>query len=248
MHIKRATSGRYKVELYIGELSLCSGVSGKRLGQSYNFFDPMITGYVSLPKNPEFWPNLVIQHVDVFGKNKHEVIGSATMSKLQDLLHMKRTLSKTNPDSNKTVHEITENTDLKQLNDSHVLKKFTDKIIDIVKHEKIIEDEGNDSHFSWWTKFYASMTFKENSWNQLNKHSLVIYNDELENQSDFEKFQDWANTIPILKGFKMNRKELLKPESYCVLKTKMFFEKADGEGKEPNSILSRHELESKESM
>lgn len=191
------STGRFKIQLKIGELCLTSGVSAISLGNSYNVYDPVIYGYVSLPKNPEFWPNLVIYHVDTFGKNKNEILGTATISKPQNLL-------------------VGSSMNIYATHDSEISGKLF--------KTKQAKDSTYASNFNWWTKYYASIT---NEYNPHPKHTLIIYDEELENQPEFNGFQDWAQTIPISKGYNENKKGLIRNKFYCVLKAQINFEDED---------------------
>lgn len=95
------TLGRYKIEICFAELSLKSGPSSKSYGQSVNFLDPFKTGCVvsnaihpvvifkfkntnlflkNLPEQFEYWPPLIIKHIDCSSK-KEVILGAIMISK-----------------------------------------------------------------------------------------------------------------------------------------------------------------------
>lgn len=69
----RAGSGRYKVELTMGDLKLSSGFSGKTYKTNMNFIDPYSSGYLLLPDQFHFWPPIIIRYLDCSHKNPNVV-------------------------------------------------------------------------------------------------------------------------------------------------------------------------------
>jgi hypothetical protein len=69
-------SGRYKIEIIMGELKLMSGFSGKSFKKNLNFLDPYSSGYLLLPEQFQFWPPIIIKHLDCSHKNP-TVIGAS---------------------------------------------------------------------------------------------------------------------------------------------------------------------------
>ena len=79
------SSGRYKVEVTMGDLRLASGFSGKAFKTNSNFIDPYSSGYLLLPDQFQFWPPIIIKHHDCSQKNP-VVIGSAMIRRPEKFL------------------------------------------------------------------------------------------------------------------------------------------------------------------
>lgn len=69
------------------------------------------------------------------------------------------------------------------------------------KHEvkfQLDRTKFGEQNFTWWTKFYNSMNHNCSEDNEpTTKHKLVIFDRELEKQSEYRFLQDWAETMPI---------------------------------------------------
>lgn len=60
--LSQSSSGRYKIELTMGDLKLLSGFSGKTFKANLNFLDPHASGYLLLPDQFQYWPSIIIKH------------------------------------------------------------------------------------------------------------------------------------------------------------------------------------------
>lgn len=69
----------------------------------------------------------------------------------------------------------------------------------------------NPNH-TWWTKFYNSFHSSNGISQAAFKHSLRIFNSELENQPEFEQLRDWADCIQLSSRTASNK------ESYAAVK------------------------------
>lgn len=178
MKLSHFSSGRFKIELSMGELTLTSGFSGKASNRNLNFMDPYATGYLMLPKQQKFWPPVVIKHLDCSHKTP-TVLGAAMIRRPEKLFipekpkEVQRFLlnQKISDDevSTKTeeVIEIEENEPLlgvrqSMLSRASELKKAVSKI----KLRKFLQFYGRtkpknpatlEKEYTWWTKFYNSI-------------------------------------------------------------------------------------------
>lgn len=90
--------GKYKLQVALGDVLLTSGPSSKPYGTSFNLLDPFTSGYVvriiskglitnlnvvkNLPVNFDYWPSMVITHIDC-SRKKDLVVGIAMVSNTQ---------------------------------------------------------------------------------------------------------------------------------------------------------------------
>lgn len=73
-------SGRYKIELTMGELKLSSGFSGKSYKSNVNFLDPYASGYAMFPEQLSLLPPIIIKHLDCSHKTP-TVLGATMISR-----------------------------------------------------------------------------------------------------------------------------------------------------------------------
>lgn len=61
---------------------------------------------------------------------------------------------------------------------------------------KSTKNSSNETHYTWWTKFYNSFTPTDHL-DRSQKHSLIIFDSELENIREFRNLRDWAEPVPL---------------------------------------------------
>lgn len=238
-------SGRYKIELSIGELSLTTTFAPKAYKKNQNFLDPYASGYLLLPEEFQFWPSIIIKHLDCsyrtptaigaamirrpekfFQEMKPKQIqkfliqssNSTKMSKPRDV--------KIDVDENEPLLEATRfNERLSDLN--RILSR--DKFLNFFKipiKSKQVKTILIESQYTWWTKFYNSNRDPE-LWN-LGLHELKVYKDELEKQPEFENLSDWATPIELFKPKDISNQKSLSGEIYAKLKCSIKISKCSG--------------------
>lgn len=82
--------------------------------------------------------------------------------------------------------------------------------------------------YNWWTKYYKSLDEIKDDDVPNNKHRLIIYPSELESQTGFNRFQDWADTIPLHHGLDFYEKTPHRDQKYGHLKASIEFQKLEG--------------------
>lgn len=182
MKLSHFSSGRFKIELSMGELILTSGFSGKGSNRNLNFMDPYATGYLMLPKQQKFWPPVVIKHLDCSHKTP-TVVGAAMIRRPEKLFvpekpkEVQRFLlnQKLSDDEvslkNEEVIEIEENEPLLSPRKSMTsraedLKKAVSKIkirrfLQFYGRSKVKNPMTLEKEYTWWTKFYNSIRDEE---------------------------------------------------------------------------------------
>lgn len=55
--------------------------------------------------------------------------------------------------------------------------------------------EQSSRNYNWWTKFFNSFSYSTGTPPAAFKHSLRIFDSELENQSEFGQLRDWADCV-----------------------------------------------------
>lgn len=197
-------------------------------------------GYVNLPTQFEYWPPLVIKLLDV-SQNYPKVSGATTITSLEK--YMKKEISK-----EIKVHMIVKRKTALKENDELDLEAAPLLIVDTQKRitvfrriSKLFKNSEVKSSFvknkqseeaknyNWWTKYYNSLDETRDDDVPNNKHRLVIYPSELESQKEFNRFQDWATTIPLYQGVDISQENPLKNhQHYCQLKASFEFQKLEG--------------------
>lgn len=98
------------------------------------------------------------------------------------------------------------------------------------KHEvKFLFDRTKfgEENFTWWTKFYNSMNHHSDDKEPTLKHKLVIFDRELEKQSEYRFLQDWAETMHIYRRRSSTRSQRNSgSEVYASLKCFLRIEKS----------------------
>lgn len=175
--ISHFTSGRYKIEITMGELNLSSGFSSKAFKKNLNFLDPFASGYLLLPEQFQFWPPIIIKHLDCSHKIP-TVIGASMIRRpekffvdekpkvIQRFLLNKSVSEDVEAQLPVATFEIEESEPLLKANNiaSSNLKAMR-LAINRLNLPKFLQmkDEGNRIHpssleneYTWWTKFYNS--------------------------------------------------------------------------------------------
>lgn len=169
------SSGRYKIEVTIGELSLISGFSGKSYDTNLNFLDPYASGYLLLPEQFQFWPPIIIKHLDCSNSKHPKVLGAAMIRRPEKffieekskgiqrfLLHQK-----IDDDTQKaeTRIDIAETEPLLGISNINERKKTIQHTVNNLKFLKFLQvsNMGNpndgmslEHQYTWWTKFHNS--------------------------------------------------------------------------------------------
>ncbi|XP_037045765.1 otoferlin [Bradysia coprophila] len=213
------TMGRYKIEMSFAELSMKSGLSGKKHGNSVNFLDPFRAGYVSLPEETKYWPPIVIKHVDCSNK-KETAIGAAMFSNTGKFLTkpVDRSNEQTGVESNKTRRNRTELLVKQPMNKLHKFLHFpkikareSGKSVSKASKQRVVENK-----FTWYTKFYNSLNCDDKG--GIEKHRLRVFDCELEKIDEYSNLTDWAEPMNLMKG--TNSKKLSGPKDviYGMLK------------------------------
>lgn len=223
------TAGRYKIELSIGEVVLSSNFSNKVYKRNTNFMDPHVSAYLLLPEHFQFWPPIIIKHLDCSYK-KSQVIGTAMIRRSERFYidSMPKVIQRflLNDGNEKTevidmnddegegervpllgAKNLTQsNSNLKRALSRCRLPKFLQFHLSSSMRVDSIQLE---CEYTWWTKFYNSNRDSENRNETL--HELKIYINELEKQPEFQCFKDWAYPIDLIAG--------KSREKYATLKT-----------------------------
>lgn len=218
-------SGRYKIKVLIGDLQLFSGLSDLRIKNSILFSGVYVAGVVTLSEQLEYWPPIFVNHIDCSRKNQEISVGAALITSTSQFL------DETGVDCGKeedivlnmsyedTPHD--EKTILlkkEKLSLMESFKKIFQKYIPKSKDPSQKDDKDyNTKSYTWWTKFYNSSKTTVQHKN-IHKSSLVIYSSELENQAEFNNLQDWAVSVPLVKGIKNRKNAKAKEELYGILR------------------------------
>lgn len=187
LNIPFFSSGRFKIELTMGEIMLSSGFSGKSNNHNLNFLDPYASGYLLLPEQLHFWPPIIIRHLDCSHKTLN-VVGAAMIrgpekyyieEKPKEV--QKFFLNQAGPDEAgvKTIDElIMIEEDEPLLNHRKKISKRI-RLKQIVSHFKFSDFHNFaglsrkmipvslEKKYTWWTKFYNSTRSEH-----LKNHSL----------------------------------------------------------------------------
>lgn len=164
--------GRYKVELTMGDLRLFSGFLGKTYKTNSNFIDPYASGYLLLPEQFQFWPPLIIKHLDFSHKNPI-VVGTAMIRRPEKFFvndkpkEMQRFLLNKNADveaqKSQEVFEIEESEPLLGASNISQCRRKLQQVWSKWKLSLLLRGSGevNQTHpmsleneHTWWTKFY----------------------------------------------------------------------------------------------
>lgn len=187
-------SGRFKIELSMGELKLSSGFSGKAYQTNLNFLDPHASGYLMLPDQIHYWPPVIIKHLDC-SRKRPTVIG-ATMIRRPDKFYieekpkeMQRFLLNQNTsfdvEAQGTVEkfEMEESQPLLGGNNSTMKIKWKKALDKLPKLPMLFKSTQSfeqlspltlENEFTWWTKFYNSNR-KAEFVNDFLQHLTVIF-------------------------------------------------------------------------
>ncbi|XP_058122863.1 myoferlin-like [Anopheles ziemanni] len=221
------------MKVMIGEIDLCSGVSGVCYGGSTNFPAEKITCTLHLPSNSHYWPLIVIKHLDYSDVNRNKTIGVAIINHSDVSIVYPRQRSVARSVNSTIVDLVDDNTNPShatnvpyQLSDN-LLTHLT-KVVSVWQtpfqnlrnlkeqtaptQKNISTDEG-----TWWTSFYKSLVPED-----CHEPMVKIYTTELEKDPKFNGFRDWSGSYPLYKV--KNSKELQRKKAmYGVLKCKITF-------------------------
>lgn len=167
--------------------------------------------------NFEYWPSMVITHIDCSGK-KEVVVGIATVSTVdryyvEDLqmstVSKKKQLQDTqvtiDPDEQQPLLPVEEATKrIKCIKErcrklkNNVMTR-THRVVAPIESPSRPQLEQTSRKHTWWTKFYNSFNYSNGSLQAAYKHSLRVYDSELESQTEFGNFRDWADCVHLTK-------------------------------------------------
>lgn len=168
-------SGRYKIELSMGELKLSSGFSGKFYKSNVNFLDPFASGYAMFPEQLSLLPPIIIKHLDCSHKNP-TVLGATMISHPEKFFveekpkEMQRFLlnqpsadveaqqleNQTSAEENEPLLP-TSNLSQGNLILKTALSKFRfPKFLQFATEVNETNSKTPESEFTWWNKFYNS--------------------------------------------------------------------------------------------
>lgn len=173
------SSGRYKIELSIGELKLSSGFSGKSHKTNLNFLDPYASGYLLLPEQIQFWPPIIIKHLDC--SHKHSTVIGAEMirrpekflvkekpKQIQRFVLSQNTSVDIEAQKSEDVPEYEESQPLlgtKKMSRERIKQVLTNlnlpKFLQLSISSHRISPLTLENEFTWWTKFYNSFRSEE---------------------------------------------------------------------------------------
>lgn len=174
--LSQFATGRFKIEMTMGELKLDSGFSGKAYKTNLNFLDPHASGYLMLPDQIHYWPPIIIKHLDCSHK-RPTVIGAAMIRRpekyyleekpkeLQRFLLDQNTSLDIEAQGTVEKFEIDESEPLLGGNRSTMQKRLAKVLDKIPKLSKLLEPSRSfhqlnpltlENEFTWWTKYYNS--------------------------------------------------------------------------------------------
>lgn len=234
-------AGRYKIELSIGEMVMSSNFSNKSYKRNVNFMDPHVSAYLLLPEHFQFWPPIIIKHLDCSSKKSH-VIGAAMIRRPEKFfIDQKPKIIQRfllNDEGKREQAEIIEidkdddeenekipllggftNFNQKETNIKRALTRCRlPKFLQFNSSKMNIDSIQLDCEYTWWTKYYNSK--RDAEFRNGTLHELTIYNSELEKQAEFENFHDWAYPVELITGEKR--------EKYATLKSSIKVSKCTG--------------------
>uniref|UniRef100_A0A182YBU5 C2 domain-containing protein n=1 Tax=Anopheles stephensi TaxID=30069 RepID=A0A182YBU5_ANOST len=228
MHVPRCrTTKKSRVLITLGDASIMSGLSGTAYGSSANFPEGYENCSVRLPVNPNYWPWMILKHIDCTDEKRVKTIGNAIVNASELLVDS--TDSSKSATRESTIIEITqEDADGTQLpwnvanqhplniayhwtNARDMIKKQVETLNATArKSSNSVETENLE--LTWWTKFYNSQQLRNSQ-----KHSLEIYDKELENVPEFSGFKDWSGNYPLQK-VKRRKKTAFVKQVYGAVK------------------------------
>uniref|UniRef100_A0A182SEG6 Uncharacterized protein n=1 Tax=Anopheles maculatus TaxID=74869 RepID=A0A182SEG6_9DIPT len=178
-----------------------------------------------LPVNPNYWPLMILKHVDCTDAKRMKTIGNAIVN-ASDLVEDCSTTPESSTESS-TIIEITQEENVTQfpLNIANqnplnivnhlsyardVIKKQVESLNVASKSSKSVSSENLE--LTWWTKFYNSQLSQN-----CQKYSLKIYDRELESVAEFNGFKDWSGSYSLQK-VKRSKKLAFKKQAYGTAK------------------------------
>lgn len=175
--VSRCSSGRYKVELTMGEQKLVSGFTSKVTTKNLDFLDPYASGYLMLPELLQYWPPIVIKHLDCAHKNCI-VLGAAMIRRTETFFfdekpkEMQRFLLNKNGAEDVEAQKPIDEFKLEE-NEPLLGTKSHSKVVSLRRnlaklkmpelpkflqfsHGKHSSPLTLESEYTWWIKFYNS--------------------------------------------------------------------------------------------
>ncbi|XP_055527083.1 otoferlin [Wyeomyia smithii] len=247
---KTNSIGRFRAQIKFGELKLSSGISCKNSGKAINFLDVYTTGFLMLPVKQEYWPPIIIQHVDCSYGNKEKIVGAYTIENPESLLvtqnsesihyYLVRSSGASINDRRQTISSETycpadENYPLVKAGNretSLLRKKIRPALLAAaaVVKDKFISgtNVGKQTDAAAFRRgsLEAEYTWWTKFYNSCSsqpsdfKHKLKIYSCELEKVIEFENFQDWSSKYGLVK--RLQKHTFQSARSYAHLKCKIW--------------------------
>ncbi|XP_037905651.1 fer-1-like protein 6 [Hermetia illucens] len=265
----KAPMGAFRMKLFFADLSLVSGPSAPRNGQSINFTDFYSTGIVHLPEQQEYWPPVIMTHIQITKGNQEFTIGAAMLSNAHRYLMNEEVSCSSNKtvtfedddDSSRATHLEMETSFYSETHAEttpllskarkpenvlstkwQIIPSLLAKLKGQRKDPTIEASPKEEREFSWWTKFYNSVEHGDDNAIDVTKHHLVIYGSELENQIEFNFLQDWAEPVPLIRGIQHKRNGPPKEESYASIKCHIEVKKCKSQSQNvgPNEKLLKN--------
>ncbi|KXJ78396.1 hypothetical protein RP20_CCG004777 [Aedes albopictus] len=242
----RSGAGRYRVQVVFGELKLMSGLSYRNAGHSMSFSDVYASGYLMLPSKFEYWPPLVVQHVEYTMLKGERVVSSNiinhpelsftddTMQPIKNyLINNYRSQNETERISIDTFYSAEQEP---LIEPTKVEPTFRHKLLPTLLAVKSVVSgkikanrkraaESSAAAVKRRGSLETEYTWWTKFYNSCSsqpsdyKHRLKIYPCELEKVPEFQSFQDWSAPIPLLK--KVDRSNVKPFKTYGKLKCKI---------------------------
>ncbi|XP_065073914.1 fer-1-like protein 6 [Ochlerotatus camptorhynchus] len=259
--LTRSSAGRFRVQVIFGELKLMSGLSYRNTGQSLGFSDIYDTGTLMLPSRFEYWPPMVIQHIEYSQLKKDRIVGAniidrPELSFKEDTLEpIKHYLIKTyrshNDNERISIDTFFSAEDQPLIESSKRKSTLTQKLLPALIAVKTVVDRkikaatgrNRGSKISAATRRRGSLETEYTWWTKFYnscssqpsdyKHKLKIFSCELEAVPEFECFHDWSAPVPLLKKVDHSMKK--PPKVYGHLKCKITIRSADDQSNENGS-------------
>lgn len=101
---------------------------------------------------------------------------------------------------------------------------------------KSFKNSRNETQYTWWTKFYNSIK-SNNNLDRAQKHSLIIFDSELENRRELRNLHDWAEPVPLLNRNGQKKEIIEKP--YANMKINVKVQKYLGKGQITEKVRNK---------
>ncbi|XP_075159891.1 ferlin family C2 domain-containing myoferlin misfire [Haematobia irritans] len=238
-------TGKHRIKLMMGDLLLTSGLSSYHQKHSINFLFSYASGVVSLPEQFEYWPAMIVTDVVVTTQDEDITLGATLIATSKKYLQTDKELKckakelASEESEVESEWEYTSPSISLEENESQLepllptnlsttrtfwTRTFRENFITRVPEINDpygLNDIIDEKEYTWWTKFYNSMSIVSNNPLSRFKHKLVIYPNELEKQTEFSHLHDWAEPFPVVHGVRHTKNSLPKEEIYATLKMKI---------------------------